>query len=120
MTLLVDREDGEPVDHEFTKTVARRVSPALDEVGYDGLVEVSSPGIARPLTKPVHFRRFAGREARVKTLEPVVGGPHDGRSNFAGIIERTDEGGFTLGLTEGGEVRLPFENVARAHLKEEL
>src|SRR5918993_5736459 len=61
LTLLVDREDG-PVDHEFTSGVTRSVSPALDEEGFDGLVEVSSPGIERPLTKPKHFRRFVGKE----------------------------------------------------------
>ena len=114
LTLLVDREDG-PVDHEFCTRVAGTVSPALEEEGYDGLVEVSSPGIERPLTKPEHYRRFVGHEAKVRMSEPV-----EGRRNFTGTIERADETGFVLKLSEETEVELPFGSVARAHLKEEI
>jgi len=115
LTLLVDREDG-PVDHEFCAQVISRVSPALDGEGYGGLVEVSSPGIERPLTKPVHFERFIGHEAKVRVTEPV-----DGRRNFTGAIEQTNETGFVLKLSEGAEkVELPFGSVARAHLKEDI
>ncbi len=119
LTLLVDREDG-PVDHEFCSRVISRVSPALDGEGYDGLIEVSSPGIERPLTKPEHFRRFVGREAKVRINEPV-GRAHSGRRNFTGTIERADETGFVLKLLEeGSEVELPFGSVARAYLKEDI
>ena len=115
LTLLVDREDG-PVDHEFTSRVVSAVSPALEAEGYDGMLEVSSPGIERPLTKPEHFRRFVGREAKVRLYEPV-----EGRRNFTGVIERAGEGDFVLKLLEGGaEVELPFGSVSRAHLKEEI
>ncbi len=115
LMLLVDREDGAPVDHEFCSRVISGVSPALDGEGYDGLVEVSSPGIERPLTKPSHFRRFVGHEAKVKVAEPI-----DGRRNFTGTIERAGETGFALKLSEETEVELPFGSVARAHLKEEI
>ena len=115
LTLLVDREDG-PVDHEFCSRVVSAVSPALEAEGYDGSLEVSSPGIERPLTKPEHFRRFVGREAKVRVSEPM-----EGRRNFTGIIERSGENAFVLKLLEGGaEVELPFGSVARAHLKEEI
>ncbi len=120
LTLLVDREDG-PVDHEFCSGVASAVSPALEAEGYDGMTEVSSPGIERPLTKPEHFRRFVGHEARVRLLRPMVGGPQDGRRNFTGVIERAGEGAFVLKLLEGeAEVELPFGSVARANLKEDI
>lgn len=115
LTLLVDRDDG-PVDHEFTSAVIQRVSPALDDEGYDGLIEVSSPGIERPLTKPQHFRRFVGKEAKVRTVEPL-----EGRRNFTGVIERADEDGFVLKLPEGGaEVGLDYGSVSRANLKEDI
>ena len=115
LTLLVDREDG-PVDHEFCSRVATAVGPAIEGEGYDGPLEISSPGIERPLTKPEHFRRFVGHEARVKVLEPV-----DGRRNFAGVIVGAGEEAFTLKLLEGGaEVELPFGSVARANLKEDI
>jgi ribosome maturation factor RimP len=115
LTLLVDREDG-PVDHEFTSRVVSAVSPALEEEGYDGMFEVSSPGIERPLTKPEHFRRFVGHEAKVRLAEP-----REGRRNFTGVIESAGENDFVLKLSEGGaEVELPFGSVSRAHLKEDI
>jgi len=115
LTLLVDREDG-PVDHEFTSQVVSAVLPALEAEGYDGMLEVSSPGIERPLTRPEHFRRFVGHEAKVRLSEPV-----EGRRNFTGVIERAGEKDFVLKLLEGGaEVELPFGSVSRAHLKEDI
>jgi ribosome maturation factor RimP len=115
LTLLVDREDG-PVDHEFCSRIVSTVSPALEAEGYNGPLEVSSPGIERPLTKPGHFRRFVGREARVRVEEPL-----EGRRNFTGVIELAGESGFVLKLLEGGaEVELPFGSVARANLKEDI
>ncbi|HEY6675018.1 MAG TPA: ribosome maturation factor RimP [Rubrobacteraceae bacterium] len=115
LTLLVDREDG-PVDHEFTSQVVSALLPALESEGYDGMLEVSSPGIERPLTRPEHFRRFVGHEAKVRISEPV-----EGRRNFTGVIERVGENDFVLKLLEGGaEVELPFGSVSRAHLKEDI
>jgi ribosome maturation factor RimP len=105
------------VDHEFCSQVLSRVSPVLEDEGYDGLIEVSSPGIERPLTKPEHFERYIGREAKVKVSEP----PIEGRRNFTGTIERVSETGFVLKLLEGGaEVELPFGSVTRANLKEDI
>jgi ribosome maturation factor RimP len=114
LLLLLDREDG-PVDHEFCSRVATVVAPALEAEGYDGAIEVSSPGIERPLTKPEHFSRFVGHEAKVRVGEPL-----DGRRNFTGVIERTGEDAFVLKLSEGAEVELPFGSVARANLKEDI
>jgi ribosome maturation factor RimP len=115
LTLLVDREDG-PVDHEFCSGVISRVSPLLEDEGYDGLVEVSSPGIDRPLTKPEHFERYVGHEAKVRIAESI-----EGRRNFTGTIERANETGFVLKLLEGGaQVELPFGSVTRANLKEDI
>jgi ribosome maturation factor RimP len=115
LTLLVDREDG-PVDHDFCSQVILKVSPLLEDEGYDGLVEVSSPGIERPLTKPEHFERYVGREVKVRVSESI-----DGRRNFTGAIERVNETSFVLKLLEeGAEVELPFSSVTRANLKEDI
>ena len=114
LSLLLDREDG-PVDHEFCSRVASVVASAVEAEGYDGPIEVSSPGIERPLTKPEHFRRFVGHEAKVKTSEPL-----DGRRNFTGVIDRTGEDAFVLKLSEGAEVELSFGSVSRANLKEDI
>ena len=115
LRLFVDREDG-PVDHEFTSQVVSAILPALEAEGYDGMLEVSSPGIERPLTRPEHFRRFVGHEAKVRLSEPL-----EGRRNFTGVIERVGAKDFVLKLLEGGaEVELPFGSVSRAHLKEDI
>jgi ribosome maturation factor RimP len=114
LSLLVDREDG-PVDHDFCSRVASVVAPAVEAEGYDGPIEVSSPGIERPLTRPEHFRRFVGHEAKVRIGEPL-----EGRRNFTGVIDRTGRDGFVLRLSEGAEVELPFGSVTRANLKEDI
>jgi ribosome maturation factor RimP len=114
LSLLLDRQDG-PVDHEFCSQIASLVAPAVEAEGYEGPIEVSSPGIERPLTRPEHFRRFVGHEARVRTSEPL-----DGRRNFTGVIDRTGEDAFVLKLSEGAEVELPFGSVSRANLKEDI
>ncbi len=114
LTLLVDREEG-PVDHAFCARVIASVSPALGNEGYDGLVEVSSPGIERPLTKPEHFERYVGREVRVRVAERI-----EGRRNFTGTILRTMETGFVLKPSGEAEVEVPFGSVTRANLKEDI
>ena len=114
LTVLLDREDG-PVDHEFCSRIASVVAPAVEAEGYDGPIEVSSAGIERPLTRPEHFRRFVGHEAKVRIGEPL-----DGRRNFTGVIERAGEDVFVLRLSEGAEVELPFGSVTRANLKEDI
>jgi ribosome maturation factor RimP len=114
LTVLLDREDG-PVDHEFCTRIASVVAPAVEAEGYDGPIEVSSAGIERPLTRPEHFRRFVGHEAKVRIGEPL-----DGRRNFTGVIDRAGEDAFVLRLSEGAEVELPFGSVTRANLKEDL
>ena len=114
LTVLLDREEG-PVDHEFCSRVASVVAPALEAEGYDGPIEVSSPGIERPLTRPEHFQHFVGHEAKVRIGEPL-----EGRRNFTGVIDRAGEDVFVLRLSEGAEVELPFGSVTRANLKEDL
>jgi ribosome maturation factor RimP len=114
LTVLLDREDW-PVDHEFCSRIASVVAPAVEAEGYDGPIEVSSAGIERPLTRPEHFRRFVGHEAKVRIGEPL-----DGRRNFTGVIERAGEDAFVLRLSEGAEVELPFGSVTRANLKEDI
>jgi len=114
LTVLLDREEG-PVDHEFCSRVASVVAPALEAEGYDGPIEVSSPGIERPLTRPEHFQSFVGHEAKVRIGEPL-----EGRRNFTGVIDRAGEDVFVLRLSEGAEVELPFGSVTRANLKEDL
>src|SRR3954454_7816754 len=65
LRLFIDHPDG------VTLAVCERVTHALADVRERYALEVSSPGTARPLTKPAHFRRFLGRRARVRTREAL-------------------------------------------------
>lgn len=115
LILLVDKEGGS-VDHEFCAQIVSVVSPVLDKEGFSGALEVSSPGIERPLTKPGHYQKYAGRKVRVRTVEAL-----EGRRNFTGIIRQVKDSGVVLELLEDGvEVDIPFGLITGAHLKEDI
>lgn len=72
-------------------------------------LEVSSPGIDRPLRTAEHFKRFKGEEAKVKTVEPI-----GGSSNFRGEIVSVDD--VLVLKTEESTVEIAFDNIRRANL----
>src|SRR5919107_6136545 len=73
--VFIDHPDGVTLD------LCERVTHQLAEVRERYALEVSSPGLDRPLTKPAHFRRFLGRRARVRTREA-----RDGHKSFTGEL----------------------------------
>lgn len=94
--------------------VSRAVSTVLDEkdpIDGEYTLEVSSPGIDRPLTKPEHFARFAGYEAKIETNEIV-----DGRKRFKGRITALKEGDIIGFEMEDVNYNIPFEAVSKAKL----
>jgi ribosome maturation factor RimP len=104
---------GRPVNIEDCEAASREVSALLDvhdpiEAHYT--LEVSSPGIERPLFRPAHFARFAGELAKVTVDLPV-----DGRRRFHGRIVRV-EGDEIVLEQDGAEVRLPHPNISKARL----
>ena len=109
LRLYLDRPGGVNVDQ--CQELSRTVEPVLDvedfiEPTYS--LEVSSPGVNRPLRKPADFERFAGQRAHVKTYGPIdtPGGP---RQNWTGTLR---------GFKEGGVVqRVPHERIAKANLE---
>lgn len=113
--VFLDRAAG--IDLEAVTEANSWVTPTIDCEGLiEGayVLEVSSPGIERPLRKREHFERFAGERASVK-----VKGPIDGRKNFIGRIVRVD--GDTLVLDEEGVQRdIPLGDIAKARLKPEI
>ena len=74
-------------------------------------LEVSSPGIDRPLRTEQHFARYAGQQAVVKLAHPI-----DGRSNFTGTIISADDGNVVMDV-DGQQAVLPIDQMKRAHLK---
>jgi ribosome maturation factor RimP len=117
--VIIDKErpDGEPgsaVDVEDCAQVSRRLSSFLDEdesvIRDKYSLEVSSPGLERPLMRPEHYERFTGHEARVKTAGPI-----EGQRNFRGII-RGFVGGSIILEEDGKQKTIPFEDVVKANL----
>ena len=99
---------------EDCTNVSRDLSEALDM--HEGLIgghyrlEVSSPGLERPLVKESDFKRFVGFEIKIKTLAPI-----DGRRNFQGVLVGIEAGTVQIDL-EGTNHALPFSDIHRAHL----
>ncbi len=77
-------------------------------------LEVSSPGMDRPLFNETQIRRYAGRMAQVRTVEKL-----DGRRKFKGRILGCDEGNLDIEV-ESGPVRIPLEAIARVRLVPEF
>jgi ribosome maturation factor RimP len=82
-----------------------------DPIGDAYTLEVSSPGLDRPLVRPADYARFAGEEAKVETALPIG----DGRRRFTGIL-RGLEGEDVLIETGGETVRLPFAAIRKGKL----
>ena len=102
--LFIDHPEGVTLD------LCERVTKRLPEVRERYALEVSSPGVERPLTKPEHFRRFVGRRARVRTR-----GEHDGRRSFTGeLLDASDEG-VTV-AADSGVVSIAYTDIHRSNL----
>jgi ribosome maturation factor RimP len=105
--LFIDHPEG------VTLELCERVTRALPEVRERYALEVSSPGTERPLTKPDHFRRYLGRQARVRTR-----GEHDGRKTFTGELVGASDTDVTL-AADSGVVQIPYADINRSNLVEE-
>jgi ribosome maturation factor RimP len=113
LQIMIERADRRAVSVDDCAEVSRTVSALLDVeelVAGSYTLEVSSPGIDRPLTRPEHFVRFAGFEAKVETRMPL-----DGRKKFTGRLLGL-EGERVRIATAEGEMALPLADVQRAKL----
>ena len=110
--VYIDTDHG--VSFDELSVAQAWINDIMDEIDpFPGayMLEVSSPGIDRPLRTPEHFARFAGQTAQVKTK-----GPLDGRSSFTGTIVSADEEAVVLDV-DGAQVSVPMDVIKRAHLK---
>lgn len=113
LQIMAEPKDGRVMAVEDCARVSRAVSAILDvEDPISGAysLEVSSPGIDRPLTRPKDFARFAGHEAKIETHEPI-----DGRKRFKGILKGVAAEHVKID-SEGAEVALPLNQIAKAKL----
>jgi ribosome maturation factor RimP len=107
LRLFIDHPKG--VDLALCERVTRDLSELLEQYS----LEVSSPGPARPLVKPDHFRRFVGRRVRVRTRSE-----HDGRKSFTGELVGATDDQVTV-AAEDGVVSIPYTEINRSNLVEE-
>jgi ribosome maturation factor RimP len=94
--------------------VSREVEGVLDvedPIPQNYRLEVSSPGLDRPLVKPAHYERFAGQVAKVQLT-----GPKGGRRKFQGVLKGLKDGRVVLDTPDAGAVELELDQIERARL----
>ena len=109
LRVFIDKAGGVNVDD--CAVVSNQLSRvfAVEGVDYDRL-EVSSPGLDRPLKRPQDFERFAGERAQVKVRVPI-----NGQRKFSGVVRNVGENGFELDA-DGDVVAIAFADVEKARL----
>lgn len=108
LRLYIDHPEGVDLD------LCERVTGQLRELLESWALEVSSPGVDRPLTKPEHYRRFLGSRVRVRTTDAI-----DGRRNFTGTLTEADSESVSLDA-DGDAVRIPMAGIRRSNLIPDL
>ena len=114
LQIMAERADGAPVSLDDCEAISHTVSAILDvedPIKSTYTLEVSSPGIDRPLTRAKDWVRWAGHVARIELAEPL-----EGRKRFSGTVLGLEGGAAKLRLEDGGEVALPLERIRSARL----
>jgi ribosome maturation factor RimP len=106
--VYVDHPGG--VDHALCERVTELLRSYLDRF----TVDVSSPGIERPLRKPAHFRNVLGRRVAIRTSGEI-----DGRRRFRGELVAAGEGAVTVRTTDDAAFDIPYESIVRGNLIDE-
>ena len=113
LQVMAERADGAAMTVSDCTAISWAVSVLLDAedpIAGAYALEVSSPGIDRPLTRAKDFERFAGFEVRIETREPIAG-----RRRFRGRLLGIEDGAVAMELPEG-RTALPLEAIAKARL----
>ena len=115
LQIMAEKAGGAPTDVEDCARLSRALSPVFDE--YDPIkeaytLEVSTPGIDRPLTREGDFGRWVGHVAKVELARPIDGG----RRRFTGVITGEDENGAHIELDDETELVAHVHEMSRASL----
>jgi ribosome maturation factor RimP len=115
LRIYIDRQGG--VSLEDCTSVSRALSAALDvedplQGSYD--LEVSSPGLDRPLRTPEHFQKYAGEKVRVKTFGPLP--ECENRKTFVGILKGYENGKVVVDV-DGKVFNVPHGQVSKANVE---
>ena len=107
--VFIDHPQG--VDH----ALCARVTDLLRGYLTRYTVDVSSPGIERPLRKPAHFRNAVGRRVTVRTSDEI-----GGRKRFKGAVAAANSDALVLGVEDGEHVDIPYAAIVRGNLIDEV
>ena len=116
LRVYIDKAGGVTIDD--CEIVSREVEAVLDvedPIPYSYVLEVSSPGLDRPLKSPKDFRRFSGEKVRVVTRDPI-----DRQTFFVGELESATDDNIVLLLPREKKVTIPYENISKARLEVEV
>jgi len=111
LRIFIDKPEG--IDHEDCRLVSERIDRLLDEkdpISQSYTLEVSSPGIERPIKKLEDYNRFKGKMAVITTFAPI-----NGRKKFSGRIMGTRMGDVVIDIDDA-ELFIPFDQIASARL----
>ena len=111
LRLFIDKEGGVAIDD--CAAVSREIGAYLEVeelIDHAYHLEISSPGLERPLRKREDFLRFTGKLARIKLREPMAG-----QRVFVGVLLGMD-GDFVMLTLDGESIRVDMENISRARL----
>ncbi|SHE84318.1 ribosome maturation factor RimP [Caldanaerobius fijiensis DSM 17918] len=112
LRVYIDKPEG--ISIEDCEDLSRYLSDRLDEVDpikHKYILEVSSPGIERPLKKPKDYERFKGEKIYVKLYQPV-----DGRKEFVGLLKDYRDGNVYIEIVQGEIMAIPLEKISLARL----
>lgn len=112
LTVYIDKPGG--VFLEDCEKVSKSLGELLDRedpIPSSYTLEVSSPGVERPLKKAADFRRFKGHDVKIRTREKL-----DGRQNFKGVLIDFGEDLITIQTVEGEQIKVELKEVAKANL----
>jgi ribosome maturation factor RimP len=98
-----------------TRSTPRSTSKTSFTQAYS--LEVSSPGVNRPLKKPEHFKRVIGQKVRIKTFGPFGEPP---RKNFLGALKEASAETVSVEVDGAGTFTIPFKDIAKANLEFEF
>lgn len=119
LRVFIDKPGG-GVGLEECSSMSRALDAALDVedfIPHEYSLEVSSPGLNRPLKKPEHFTRAVGKKVKVKTFGPIGEPP---RKNFSGVLKEASPGEVTVEVEGAGAFKIPFREIAKANLEFEF
>ena len=118
LRLFIDKQGG--IGIEDCTAASHAVETAIDVedfIPHEYSLEVSSPGLNRPLKKPEHFQKAMGKKVKVKTYGPIGEPP---RKNFTGVLSGADVSSVTVEVEGAGAFQIPLKEIAKANLEYEF